>query len=438
MAANLVRRYTKFEAHHLLNLSFAQFHADRDVVTLERQLDRTKHAGGAPARAHRTPTSATVEEYRALGHRAGDAAPQRERRPVGASPRRWRRSDPATSSWSAAAAAASRCSNHEHRRGGGSRLVAVTPGRDVVRLGPPGLRRRRPGAPPPSICPTPFAPRNPAFRRQAADRLRRAKLRDDGGRTRRDERRRAELEDALAAHPLSRDPQREQKLRAAAARRALRARRAAHRAAGAGPQREPRPPVRPRAAGAGGVGLRRRLAAHRRRGAAGPPLHRDRPAARGGAARGPARRPAAARARRGRLVLHLRASRARRAAPDATGALADQDGRQAGPRDRAASARICGANEDDAGLPETRVPDPGFTPYVARLGGGRHARRRARRRRDDRRRLRPPREAVHRPAAPGRRRSPPTPRPRPRAREAADACHRGVVAASSVAGRDEP
>ena len=25
--------------------------------------------------------------------------------------------------------------NHEHRRGGGSRLVAVTPGRDVVRLG---------------------------------------------------------------------------------------------------------------------------------------------------------------------------------------------------------------------------------------------------------------------------------------------------------------
>ena len=31
--------------------------------------------------------------------------------------------------------------SHEHRRGGGSRLVALTPGRDVVRLGPAGLRR---------------------------------------------------------------------------------------------------------------------------------------------------------------------------------------------------------------------------------------------------------------------------------------------------------
>ena len=42
MAANLVRRYSQFEAHHLLNLSFAQFHADRDVVALERQLERSR------------------------------------------------------------------------------------------------------------------------------------------------------------------------------------------------------------------------------------------------------------------------------------------------------------------------------------------------------------------------------------------------------------
>ncbi|MEX0664823.1 MAG: DEAD/DEAH box helicase [Acidimicrobiia bacterium] len=42
MTVNLVRRYTSGAAHHLLNLSFAQFHADRDVVALERQLERAR------------------------------------------------------------------------------------------------------------------------------------------------------------------------------------------------------------------------------------------------------------------------------------------------------------------------------------------------------------------------------------------------------------
>jgi ATP-dependent RNA helicase HelY len=42
MAVNLVRNYTREEAHHLLNSSFAQFLADRGVVSLERQLERDK------------------------------------------------------------------------------------------------------------------------------------------------------------------------------------------------------------------------------------------------------------------------------------------------------------------------------------------------------------------------------------------------------------
>jgi ATP-dependent RNA helicase HelY len=41
MAANLVRRYEPGEAHHLLNLSFAQYQADRDIVRIESRLDRT-------------------------------------------------------------------------------------------------------------------------------------------------------------------------------------------------------------------------------------------------------------------------------------------------------------------------------------------------------------------------------------------------------------
>ena len=44
MAANLVRTYSSDEAHHLLNLSFAQFQADRDVVRLEARLDRRRRA----------------------------------------------------------------------------------------------------------------------------------------------------------------------------------------------------------------------------------------------------------------------------------------------------------------------------------------------------------------------------------------------------------
>jgi ATP-dependent RNA helicase HelY len=42
MAVNLVRNYTREEARHLLNSSFAQFLADRSVVTLERQLERDR------------------------------------------------------------------------------------------------------------------------------------------------------------------------------------------------------------------------------------------------------------------------------------------------------------------------------------------------------------------------------------------------------------
>ena len=42
MAANLVGTYTDEQAHHLLNLSFAQYQADRDVVRLEARLERVR------------------------------------------------------------------------------------------------------------------------------------------------------------------------------------------------------------------------------------------------------------------------------------------------------------------------------------------------------------------------------------------------------------
>jgi ATP-dependent RNA helicase HelY len=42
MAANLVRTYTSEEAHHLLNMSFAQFQADGDVVRMESRLGKRR------------------------------------------------------------------------------------------------------------------------------------------------------------------------------------------------------------------------------------------------------------------------------------------------------------------------------------------------------------------------------------------------------------
>ncbi len=71
MAANLVRTYDSAEAHHLLNLSFAQFQADRDVVKLEARLERRRTAA---AELHATAYSefGDIDEYRRLRQQASD------------------------------------------------------------------------------------------------------------------------------------------------------------------------------------------------------------------------------------------------------------------------------------------------------------------------------------------------------------------------------
>ena len=63
MAANLVRSYTSERAHHLLNLSFAQYQADRDVVRLEARLERRQaHLADLLERSH-SPYG-DIDEYR--------------------------------------------------------------------------------------------------------------------------------------------------------------------------------------------------------------------------------------------------------------------------------------------------------------------------------------------------------------------------------------
>ncbi|MGZ4786377.1 MAG: DEAD/DEAH box helicase, partial [Acidimicrobiales bacterium] len=65
MAANLVRRYAADQAHHLLNLSFAQFQADQAVVRMETRLARRESAL-VEARAEAQCDRGDIDAYRAL------------------------------------------------------------------------------------------------------------------------------------------------------------------------------------------------------------------------------------------------------------------------------------------------------------------------------------------------------------------------------------
>ena len=65
MSANLVRTYDAPTARQLLTLSFAQFQADRDVVRIERRLQRQRERLAA-LQADATSPFGDVDEYRAL------------------------------------------------------------------------------------------------------------------------------------------------------------------------------------------------------------------------------------------------------------------------------------------------------------------------------------------------------------------------------------
>ncbi|MET0146979.1 MAG: DEAD/DEAH box helicase [Ilumatobacteraceae bacterium] len=63
MAANLVGAYTSEQAHHLLNLSFAQYQSDRDVVRIEARVERVR-ANLAVARQQAVSAYGDIWEYR--------------------------------------------------------------------------------------------------------------------------------------------------------------------------------------------------------------------------------------------------------------------------------------------------------------------------------------------------------------------------------------
>ena len=174
MAANLVRRYQPEEAHHLLNLSFAQFQADGAVVRLEARIER-QQVRLARLRDEATCERGDVEEYRRLRSDVNDA-------------RRASRSD-GSEGLDRTYAALSRLTPGDIVVIDGTRLAVLSV---AFRKGNPRLHvvdeRSKPrtiGAdeltePPRALgtveLPVPYNPNNRAFQHQVGDALRQARL----------------------------------------------------------------------------------------------------------------------------------------------------------------------------------------------------------------------------------------------------------------------
>ena len=176
MAANLVRRYPPDAAHHLLNLSFAQYRADTDVVRLEAQLERTRRELET-ARRDAECERGDVSEYRALLAAVDDApAPRANTRArVAQSLGALKPGDvlvlPGGKSGGRVAVLST-----SHRGGDDVRVAVVTQRGSYLTVSP-----RHFPAPPRAIgrvdLPVPYTPRNRAFHRSVAASLNRAEVR---------------------------------------------------------------------------------------------------------------------------------------------------------------------------------------------------------------------------------------------------------------------
>jgi ATP-dependent RNA helicase HelY len=176
MAANLVRRYPSDVAHHLLNLSFAQYGADKEIVRLERHLERSRELLASHRKAVECERG-DVEEYRALLRNRA------ERRQAAGGGGGGTAGFDALKPGDVIARRGNKAVVLQRTRGRGeeTKLLVLTADRGVMRLGPTDFAGpvRAIGA---IELPRPFAPRSPAFRRAVAEALRGVRVRSDGGR----------------------------------------------------------------------------------------------------------------------------------------------------------------------------------------------------------------------------------------------------------------
>jgi ATP-dependent RNA helicase HelY len=177
MAANLVRRYPPELAHHLLNLSFAQYRADSDIVRQEAELERI--------RAELTRMEERVEcdlgdidSYLELERRVNDASRVRPSAKIDIE-RALGKLGPGDVLAVPGQPAGRVAVIATGQRKSGLRIGVVTVGGKRVQLS-----SRDFPAPPRAVAridlPQPHAPNNKTFTKQAADRLRKVQLRADG------------------------------------------------------------------------------------------------------------------------------------------------------------------------------------------------------------------------------------------------------------------
>jgi ATP-dependent RNA helicase HelY len=207
MAANLVQRYAPDRARQLLNLSFAQFHADRDVVTVERELERRQEQL-AKARAASEHPAGDANEYRRLLAQL-DAARRASHERAGGKLEALRPGDVVVVPRRGGKAVVLK---QEPGRGG-QRVLALTQGKSLVRLSSHDFRG--PVRKVASIdLPRPFAPRSQSFQRVAVESLRRLQLHESELPVDSD-RAVSELQAEVNAHPLHGAPGADAALRAA-------------------------------------------------------------------------------------------------------------------------------------------------------------------------------------------------------------------------------
>ncbi len=209
MAANLIRTYTSDEAHHLLNLSFAQYQADRDIVRLEARLERLR-AKVVELRDQAASDFGDIDDYR---RRRAEAADRR-------SADRARRTDDVDDVIrSLKPGAIVDIASPKHRgpvvllatahRKGGMRLTVVTKGGHDLSIAVDDLEQV-PAVVGSIQLPGGFAPQRRDWRNEVAKRLRQAKIKRAA--TPRADRRPA---DVAGVHPVEHDPELRIKMRAA-------------------------------------------------------------------------------------------------------------------------------------------------------------------------------------------------------------------------------
>ena len=214
MAANLVRRYQPADAHHLLNLSFAQFQADRAVVRSEARIERQQERL-ARLDAEAACERGDVDEYRelVLAERAASTPTRAARGAVAFALARMMPGDVVDVAGQRVAVL-----SIAQRKGGGARLRGIAASGEPVSIGiddmvatPERLGR--------IDMPRPYQPNNRAFQHRVADELRAARLgprRDGGGAGDGDDAGEAEgAASAVSAHPVHGCPDRDRHVRAA-------------------------------------------------------------------------------------------------------------------------------------------------------------------------------------------------------------------------------